>query len=211
MDNTYNSSLEDAWDHIRFHFTHYDGLLSKVVRGEEIDNKQIAIVEKSLERLQLAWQDETLIPKRDVQFLWNNISFSTLANSMFLYPQKAREIRHLVLNLSRWMYRLFSLPTEEKAIATIRHHLINGAPSFVAQIHRGKIDQGAVLELTAAIDELENRWKGRVLIPKTVISSFFSAKDITWRVTGVYSEEEIQELENIEKILSDRIAKCLEV
>ncbi len=80
----------------------------------------------------LAWVNLDLVPKQEVQLLWNVIP--RLERCIIRYPEREIELSKFMYEVIIWFDQLFmtELMTEEHAIAVVSQHVIG--PSFLKEI-----------------------------------------------------------------------------
>lgn len=201
-------TLEEAWVCIKINFSESKGIIAQIEKGMEIDEINIQMIEVALQRISLAWEDMKLVPKKEVQLLWNVLP--RLEKCLLLYPYRKVEIGNLIARLSERLDALFSSSkmSEEHAIALVCQHLV-GVPSFMIELRLGEINETSLEELLLALDTLAQEWKGKENISKLAVGGIISTQNFFSSVSGLYSTSEKQHLQAIELRLCERISRCL--
>ena len=202
-------TVKDALAHIKWHFTESDGLIARIERGEEVDERQVQEIETAFLILQAEWKEHERIPKHAVQILRDaNNAILRLDKSSLLYPQRGNEIRHFMTDIFTWMDAAFSTMSEEAAIAAVCQQLL-GVPSFVVELRQATIDEEAVKDLFSALDVLARVWKNRKEISKLAAQAMVSVPWIFRDAKNLFSGADKQRLNVIQQQLDEHITRCL--
>jgi hypothetical protein len=201
-------TLEEALACIKLHFTEPEGLVAHIEGGLGIDDMQVRALEVALRRLHIAWQEQDLVPKHDVQLLWNVVP--RLEKCLFLYPEQESEISSFLMNVSEWIEAIFSGPqlSEEDAITLFCQHIF-GPPPFCVDLRFGQINEDAVSDLLTALDTLAQAWKKKEHISKLAAHAMISVPELLMSVSSLFSGAEKKRLQDIEQAMTERIMTCL--
>lgn len=200
-DAKYNSSLVC----IRKSFTESGGTIDKIEKGEKIDEIEVLLLEEALTELHGAWLEKDLVPKQDVQFLWN--VFPRLEKCLILYPQRYEEINNFIANVSMWIERIFTTSpmSEEQAIAVVSQHIIG--PSFLVDLLLANtVNEASIDELFFAVQTLAQAWKRKEHISKLAAGALISTQFMT--VSDVYTQTEIHHLQAVRQQLIEHVTEC---
>lgn len=206
-DDIEKMTMEDALSCIKLHFLEKDGLMSQIECGLPIDNAQVKRLEVALQRLHIEWENLDLVPKQEMQLLWNVIP--RLERDLLLYPEKKGELLQFMYKIFVWFDQLFmtEVMSEEHAIAVLSQHVIG--PSFLKEALLGeKIDSTSIDDVFIAVKTLAQVWKLRKYISKLAAGSLISIYSVT--IPNHYTEQEKQEFQDIIQQLKEEIAKCWE-
>lgn len=201
-------NLEDALITLKLHFTEPEGLLAQIERGLSVDEDQLQMIDVALQKIRAMWTEKDLLPKQDVQLLWNVLP--RLEKSLVYHPEQRKEIENIISQISEWFAFLFSTPvmSEENAIVVVSQHVIG--PSFVTALRFGTIDEEALDELFVALDTLGSHWKKREYVSKIAVGAMINMQGMIDQVSGLYREPEMKRLRAIEQQLFERVNRCFE-
>ena len=183
-------------------------MIARIERGLSVSDIQMRPIENALATIRAKWAEQNLLPKQDVQVLWNVLP--RLEKSVVDHPEQKEEIENVILKISEWLAFLFStsVMSEENAIVVVSQHVIG--PSFAVELRFGTIDEEALDELLTALDTLAYHWKKREHISKIAAGAIINMQGMVNQVSGLYREPEMKRLRAIEQQLFERMNRCLE-
>ena len=200
-------TLEEVLSFIDFHFFEEGGLIAQIEQRLPIDQTQVKKLKVAFQQLHAAWENSDLVPKQEMQLLWNAISRLEKCSSLYLKEDAA--VADFMDELSVWLDQLFTTKemSEEHAIAVVSQHIIG--PSFLREILLGeKVTFSAIDNVFIAVETLAKLWKPRKYVSKLAAGALISTKSIT--IPNHYSEAERQQLQKIMQQLQERISDCWE-
>lgn len=206
-DDVEKMTIQEALHCIKHHFTENEGLIAQIERGQPIDSIEVKKLEVALQQLHMAWMNLDLVPKQEVQMLWNVVP--RLERCLLLYPEKEVELSRFMYDVIVWFDQLFmtELMSGEHAIAMVSQHVI--APSFLVDIQLSRTTTtSGVDDVFTAVETLAQIWKHRTHISKLAAGALLGTQSMT--ISDYYPEDERQRLQEIMQQLREHITKCWE-
>ncbi len=206
-DDSESMTTEEAITCIKHHFTEKEGLLDQIECGQPVDSTEVKTLEVAFQQLHMAWVNVDLVPKQEVQMLWNVIP--RLERCIMRYPEREIELSKFMYEVIVWLDQLFmtEVMSEEHAIAVVSQHVIG--PSFLKEIllHE-KFDATNVDEVFTAVRTLAHLWKKRKYISKLAVGALMSTRYLP--LSAHYPEQERQTIQETMKYLTELITRCWE-
>lgn len=100
--------------------------------------------------------------------------------------------------------------TEEEAVLTIRHELLDPGGFLLRLQHKAGLDEVAVKRLEAAIDHLTLIYQEREQVPKILAAAFIDLTPWFERCLGFYSQEEQDRIMDVRDRLVEMASRMFE-
>lgn len=200
---------------VKEQFAGTSGFLSRLQRGEGIDEMGVNQAKEALLTLKSAWADRSTIPK-DAAFPLVDV-MGTILSSMEKQPEVENQIYDLAFELDQLVDSVFlqegASMSEERALALVQFHF-TGGESLGLTFHRGNsvdretVQDSTVQELLVALDTLHQAWKTRREVPKEVVRAMLPGPSVIGYNTRMPAELRPL-LDALSQDVRERIQRCL--